>query len=682
MNVQSLEKNPYIQNPLIAPIIHFHGKVVSTFNDLPQNGKVLEVAMRIVILVVSPFAYLVLGISALIGLAYHALHGTNVSDSASSQLAETKQNPSSIVCTIPRAFAAMSSQWSLKEVVRLLSISRESPFVREYLNTITPVMAAEKEGIDLDALIKTFKGKSLCSGNLSFEGRDLVVALDEAIKVAIENPSQGFKRMWAALLAMKVLQESIAANVLEVQHVVDNQGEERRAIDGFMDIKNGWRSVSHMVEVLYRFASTGRVEGEFIEKDDVRDEYSPIKWTVVIESASKEGGLSHTLGCLKVDDKLPKDEKEILCKTLGEVIKFAPYFLEENTSFQQLQDENLQKWNDKFKNIVTKDSNVVAQKLRHHRIPLYHTTKDACVRGFFIKNKLVELDRKLNKEMVQGTELCSPHKLPSLTSKPFTTVFEVVDEDTIDLTKRYKDQDANLNPVALNLANAHIPGGGVGTGEGAQEESLFRRSNYHQALCPRERGTKDALYPIPEDGTIYTPNVQIFRTKELDYTQSMDESDLGYEFHIPYPISFIAAAHVELRMGSLDKMKELDRELSQNKSLETRANLERICDGVIQERGIEGSYEHVTKAKMRAILRTAFLKGHKGLVLGALGCGAFANPSYLNATYWREVFDEPEFQGRFKKVGFAIRSFGSQHLINNFKSIEALNKPIDLEGTD
>lgn len=61
-----------------------------------------------------------------------------------------------------------------------------------------------------------------------------------------------------------------------------------------------------------------------------------------------------------------------------------------------------------------------------------------------------------------------------------------------------------------------------------------------------------------------------------------------------------------------------------------------------------------TKNKIRTILRIAKEHYHDALVLGALGCGAFGNPSAQVARLFHEVFEEPEFKDQFKKVVFAI----------------------------
>jgi uncharacterized protein (TIGR02452 family) len=59
----------------------------------------------------------------------------------------------------------------------------------------------------------------------------------------------------------------------------------------------------------------------------------------------------------------------------------------------------------------------------------------------------------------------------------------------IDCLTACKDLlDAGCNPVVLNLADILVPGGCVESGSGAQEESIFRRSNYCKTLI-------EELYP-------------------------------------------------------------------------------------------------------------------------------------------------------------------------------------------
>lgn len=59
-------------NTLTKPLAQFHSKFVSVQDELPQNGKVLEITKRIFIVVVSPFAYLALGFLSLVGQLYNS----------------------------------------------------------------------------------------------------------------------------------------------------------------------------------------------------------------------------------------------------------------------------------------------------------------------------------------------------------------------------------------------------------------------------------------------------------------------------------------------------------------------------------------------------------------------------------------------------------------------------------
>lgn len=57
---------------------------------------------------------------------------------------------------------------------------------------------------------------------------------------------------------------------------------------------------------------------------------------------------------------------------------------------------------------------------------------------------------------------------------------------------------------------------------------------------------------------------------------------------------------------------------------------------------------------MRTILRIAMEHGNEALVLGAMGCGAFANPPREIARLFHEVLMEKEFERQFKEIVFAI----------------------------
>ncbi|KAJ3050366.1 hypothetical protein HK097_008672, partial [Rhizophlyctis rosea] len=117
------------------------------------------------------------------------------------------------------------------------------------------------------------------------------------------------------------------------------------------------------------------------------------------------------------------------------------------------------------------------------------------------------------------TYTTAPKLLPTSASLHFTTpIVYVTEGDCLTVAQELKNN--GLNPVVLNMANAEHPGGGWQWGAGAQEENMFRRSNYVMHLVTVEEkngrwGTK-AKYPIPEFGGIYSPDVVVFRGEEKD----------------------------------------------------------------------------------------------------------------------------------------------------------------------
>lgn len=282
------------------------------------------------------------------------------------------------------------------------------------------------------------------------------------------------------------------------------------------------------------------------------------------------------------------------------------------------QKKQLRAWNKKFIAAGPKTPDEPLSRkhrsdMQKFRVELYRETQQFCRNGYFIGDKLCKLDKGLTESMKAGT-VTESYDLPiDLDEYPTydDAVVTVEDRDVCDLAKEFLDE--GLNPVALNLANAHEPGGGVKSGCGAQEESIFRRSNYYQAA----EGRKSDFYPIKKGNVIYSPSVQIFRTKETDFKQVKRKA--GYQLTEAYPMSFIAAAGYDLR-----------------------------CEKVSDK-----TFEKGTKRNIRCILQTALRHGHDSIVLGALGAGAFKNDPVKVATWFNEAL-KGEFKGKFKKVSFAI----------------------------
>src|SRR5207249_1321267 len=131
-------------------------------------------------------------------------------------------------------------------------------------------------------------------------------------------------------------------------------------------------------------------------------------------------------------------------------------------------------------------------------------------------------------------------------------------------------------------------GGCVENGASAQEEDLFRCSDYHLALYPHGSfGRLDHRYrynyPIQEFGCYYTPNVQVFRNRNKNY-----------DFIKPFSVACIAIAGYDLGKPDI---------------LEDRLKL--------PKGGIDlGKFKEFTKLKIRHLLEVAILHGHDSLILG------------------------------------------------------------------
>ena len=260
-------------------------------------------------------------------------------------------------------------------------------------------------------------------------------------------------------------------------------------------------------------------------------------------------------------------------------------------------------------------------KVKELRSKEFRNTVAIVNQGCYISKGGIRVDFPSDAEMMQHTSFYE-FELPVDESSPRDepTVVEVVNMDCIYAAMQLLEQ--GFNPAVLNMASRRNPGGGVATGAGAQEETLFRRTNlfrslYQFAPYAGQYGIHASRFQYPLDrnfGGVYTPDAICFRETEQNGYALMDA---------PVAISFIAVAGLN------------------------RPDL--TPEGMITDEHAEA-----VKNKIRTIFRIGLRHGHDSLVLGALGCGAFRNPPRHVAKLFHEVMEEPEFRNKYRKIVFAI----------------------------
>ena len=251
------------------------------------------------------------------------------------------------------------------------------------------------------------------------------------------------------------------------------------------------------------------------------------------------------------------------------------------------------------------------------------------VRGREVK---LNLDKNLKTIVYNHQSRLEQGKRMSLKSTPYRrTKVSVVEKDCIAV---YEDLVNNgKQPVLLNMASATSPGGGFRKGDGAQEENLFRRSDYFRSLdiglddflserperfhCSsngRLESFSDpkSMYPMDEYGAIYTSGLTFFRHSE----------DVGYEF-MEKPLKNVCS----------------------------------IAMAAYRNPELEGNWlgaKHAvgTRKKIENIFSIAYHHKHDSMVLSAFGCGAFRNPPVHMAKLFLSVIDQ--YAGFFDLIVFAI----------------------------
>lgn len=216
--------------------------------------------------------------------------------------------------------------------------------------------------------------------------------------------------------------------------------------------------------------------------------------------------------------------------------------------------------------------------------------------------------------------------------KRYKTDIKVVNQDCLYAAKELVDD--GYTPAVVNFASFKVPGGGVRKGSRAQEENICRRTNLFESIfrfidtLAKEYGVplEDKRYPLPVNhGAIYSPSISVFRESD-----NKEYAFLDNLFNID--VITIAA----LKNPPLDK------------------------DGHLNDWA-----KNITKEKIRTMLNLAIYWENDSIVLGAFGCGAFANPPEDVAKLFKEVLNEPEYCDKFEKIVFAVLDDGNSHKAHN-----------------
>jgi uncharacterized protein (TIGR02452 family) len=169
---------------------------------------------------------------------------------------------------------------------------------------------------------------------------------------------------------------------------------------------------------------------------------------------------------------------------------------------------------------------------------------------------------------------------------------------------------------ALNFASARNPGGGFLGGSQAQEESLARSSGLYPCLTQfaemyahNSLPTSTALY---SDHLIYSPSVPVLRNDDGQW--------------LPRPLLLDIITAPAVNAGALAR------------------NTPNLLPQLVP----------TMRQRLRLVLAAAARHGVEALVLGAWGCGVFANDPVQVAQLFAEALAEPSIRGRFRCIVFAV----------------------------
>ncbi len=199
------------------------------------------------------------------------------------------------------------------------------------------------------------------------------------------------------------------------------------------------------------------------------------------------------------------------------------------------------------------------------------------------------------------------------------TKFEVRAQNCVEMAYDLSFHGGNV--LVLNLANSYAFGGCYLKARGTQEEELSRCLGLAPAVDTKHEEQLRQFYPLHKTagpaGGLYTPQTPIIRMGMKNDYQFYDE---------PMPVAVATFAAYD------------------------KPNLDYSDPNHPKLQGEELKW---TIEKIRTIYQCAYNNAHDTVILGALGCGAFANPPAHLVELFMDVYGK-EFNGCFKYVGFAV----------------------------
>lgn len=258
---------------------------------------------------------------------------------------------------------------------------------------------------------------------------------------------------------------------------------------------------------------------------------------------------------------------------------------------------------------------------REDNVKVFRDTENLCKNNMKIKDSIKNsvMHQKL---ILEKDTIAKPEK--NVYSEP--TQIIVSKKRSFEAGSAYRD----YNVCVHNFASASNPGGGVVNGANAQEECLCRCSSLYFCLNTQEMW--DGFYkphrmahdPIHNDDIIYTPDVVVFKI-DTATPRLMEEEDW-------YEVNVVTCAAPNLR--------------------ERPSNRYNSGDGNEKIKITDKELLQLHEKRLRRILDVAVSEGNQVVVLGAFGCGAFANNTVIVARAAKNVMEE--YRYAFKIVEFAV----------------------------